>query len=134
MMNKKSLVKIIFFLILIIMFLSAFQTTMAWSVDIDKDFSRDETLVDPDKTGMLEARDIAAKIISNAISIVQVLGLGIAVIMLTALGIKYMVGSIEDKAQIKKHLMVYAIGAIVFFAAASILQIIQGFIKANFVV
>lgn len=133
-MKKKILMKLVCFFIITFVFVSFFQSTMAWSINMDTDFSRGETMQNSDTTGMQEARDTAAKIISSAISVIQVIGIGIAIIMLTSLGIKYMVGSIEDKAQVKKHATIYVLGAVVFFAAAAILQIIQGFIKANFVV
>lgn len=85
-------------------------------------------------SGVDEGKDVATKIISNAIAIVQIIGLGIAIIMLISLGMKYMVGSIEEKVEVKKHAGVYVLGAIVFFAATAILEIVQMFIQGNFVV
>lgn len=52
----------------------------------------------------------------------------IAVAMLMALGIKYMYASPGDKAQIKSHLTVYVIGAVVMFGASGILQIVKTFL------
>ncbi len=65
----------------------------------------------------------------SAITIAQVIGVGVAVIMLIVLGMKYMISAPDDKAQIKKHAVVYIIGAVVLFGASGILQIIKNFAK-----
>ncbi len=61
----------------------------------------------------------------SAITVTQVIGVGIAVIMLIVLGMKYMISAPEDKAQIKKHAVVYVIGAVVLFGAVGILEMIK---------
>lgn len=58
------------------------------------------------------------------ITIVQVAGSIISVICLIVLGIKYMTGSVEQKAQYKKTLLPYVIGAGLLFATTNILGII----------
>lgn len=60
-----------------------------------------------------------------AITIAQVIGVGIAVIMLIVLAMKYMTSAPSDRAEIKKHMVVYVIGAVVMFSAVGILQIIK---------
>ena len=50
----------------------------------------------------------------------------IAVVMVAALGIKYMVGSAEEKAEYKKSLLPLLIGAILVFGAAAIARVIVG--------
>ena len=62
-----------------------------------------------------------------ALTIVQVVGVGVAVIMLIILAIKYISAAPSDKAEIKKHAVVYVVGAIVLFAASGILQLIKTF-------
>ena len=47
--------------------------------------------------------------------------------MLVVIGIKYMMGSAEEKAEYKKTLMPYIIGAALVFAASAIAGIIYGF-------
>ena len=54
------------------------------------------------------------------ITIISVIGSIVSVIALIALGIKYMLGSVEERAQYKKTLMPYFIGAMFVFAASSI--------------
>jgi len=72
--------------------------------------------------------DVAAgNVIGAIIRIVQVVGVGVAVIMLIVLAIKYIAAAPSDKAEIKKHAVVYVVGAVVLFAAAGILEIIRQF-------
>lgn len=68
-------------------------------------------------------------IIGALINIVQIIGTGVAIIMLIVLAIKYISAAPGDKADIKKHAVVYVVGAIVLFAATGILQIIKSFSK-----
>ena len=63
----------------------------------------------------------------SALVVVQVVGVGVAVIMLVVLAIKYISAAPSDKAEIKKHAVVYVVGAIVLFAASGILGIIRTF-------
>ena len=71
--------------------------------------------------------DETRKIIGRIITIVQYFGVFIAVAMCISLGIKYMYSSPGDRAQIKNHLTVYIVGALVMFGATAILGIIKGF-------
>ena len=66
-------------------------------------------------------------IIGALINIIQIIGTGVAIIMLIVLAIKYISAAPGDKADIKKHAVVYVVGAIVLFAATGILQIIKNF-------
>lgn len=70
------------------------------------------------------------KIIGSVITIVQVIGVGVAIIMLIVLAIKYISAAPGDKADIKKHAVVYVVGAIVLFAASGLLGIIKNFASA----
>lgn len=69
------------------------------------------------------------RIIGSAITIVQVVGVGVAIIMLIVLAIKYISAAPGDKADIKKHAVVYVVGAVVLFAASGILGIVKNFAK-----
>ena len=59
----------------------------------------------------------------NIIGIAQVIGVGVAMTMLIVLGISYMVAAPGDKAEIKKHAVVYVVGAIFIFATTGIISI-----------
>ena len=57
---------------------------------------------------------------NNILSIIRVLGTVIAVGVLMVLGIKYMMGSAEEKAEYKKTMIPYLVGAILLFAAVNL--------------
>ena len=64
---------------------------------------------------------------NQLIQIISVIGSIASVIVLVIIGIKYMMGSAEEKAEYKKTLMPYVIGAALVFAASAIAGIIYGF-------
>ena len=47
--------------------------------------------------------------------------------MLIVLAIKYISAAPGDKAEIKKHAVVYVVGAVILFAATGILGIVKNF-------
>lgn len=53
-------------------------------------------------------------------TVVRTIGIVASVVFLIILGIKYMMGSVEEKAEYKKTLLPYALGAIFVFGAAVI--------------
>lgn len=61
------------------------------------------------------------------ITIARVICAAVAVAMLAILGMKYMSAAPSEKADIKKHAVVYIVGAVVMFACTGILSIIQKF-------
>lgn len=57
---------------------------------------------------------------NKVIGIIQVIGIIISVACLMILGIKYMMGSAEEKAEYKKTFIPYIVGAILLFAASAL--------------
>lgn len=64
---------------------------------------------------------------NKVIQIVSTVGSIASVIVLVVLGLKYMMGSAEEKAEYKKTLLPYIIGAALVFAASSIAGIVYNF-------
>ena len=58
------------------------------------------------------------------IGVVRTVGVLVAVVILLILGIKYMVGSAEEKADYKKSMIPYLVGAVLIFAASAIAGIV----------
>ncbi len=58
------------------------------------------------------------------ISVVRTVGALVAVVILLVLGIKYMVASAEEKADYKKSMIPYIVGAILIFGASAIAGIV----------
>lgn len=61
------------------------------------------------------------------IGLFQVAAVGVGTIMLVALAIKYMTSAPGDKAEIKKHAVVYIVGACMAFGATGVVEIIKTF-------
>lgn len=72
----------------------------------------------------------ANNIAGAVISVAKVVCAGVAIIMITVIAMKYMMAAPSEKADIKKHAVVYIVGAVVMFAATGILTIIQNFATA----
>ena len=77
--------------------------------------------ITPEKTTAFDK--IGGRIIGG----LQAVGNIIAVGILVVLGIKYMMGSAEEKAEYKKTMIPYVIGAVLIFAASNIAQMVYSF-------
>ncbi len=64
---------------------------------------------------------------SNIATVIRNVGVVVAVIILMVIGIKYMLGSAEEKAEYKKVFVPYVIGAVLLFAASAIAQVVVTF-------
>ncbi len=76
--------------------------------------------IDPKEPTGNEITGVGEKVIG----IVTMLGSILAVLVLVILGIKYMMGSTDEKAEYKKSMLPYVIGAVLVFAASSIASVI----------
>lgn len=61
---------------------------------------------------------------NKTITVISTIGSVISVIVIIVIGLKYMIGSVEEKAEYKKTLMPFLIGALFVFAASTIASII----------
>lgn len=114
---KKS-IKIIATLLLAVMIISMFSTVFAADSKAG--------VTDPGSlsgTGTDKFDTIGKRIIG----MVQAIGSIVSVLILVVLGIKYMMGSAEEKAEYKKTMIPYLIGAILIFAASNIASMIYSF-------
>jgi len=66
---------------------------------------------------------------NGIITVLTVIGTVISVIVLIILGLKYMMGSVEERAEYKKTMMPYVIGAALVFAASAIAGILYSFLS-----
>lgn len=67
------------------------------------------------------------QVMAAIITIARVIAVGVAIVMLLTLAMKYMMAAPGDKAEIKKSSVIYVVGAVVLFAVGGILSIIQKF-------
>ena len=130
-MNKtKRISKILIGLLAVMLLLSNISTIFATYSDKNSiTYSPYEFTKNPDgKTegGAIntedtrEIKDIGGKIVG----IIRVVGTMVAVGMIIVLGIKYMMGSAEERAEYKKTMFPYFIGAILIFGASTLAQMV----------
>lgn len=91
-----------------------------------------QTIENEVKVGVGTPSKTVEDFVGSIIRVLQIIFVGLGIIMLIVLGVKFMVGSIEQKAEIKKHLVHYTVGAILLFSAAGIVEIIKNFVVGNF--
>lgn len=58
------------------------------------------------------------------VGVVRTVGEAIAVVMLAIIGLKYVMGSVEEKAEYKQTMWPYILGAVLIFAGAALTNII----------
>ena len=110
----KKISKIIYSVVVIAMIMSIFSTAFAAVQPKDVTIST---------SGTNEITHIGGQVIG----FIQTVGSIVAVAILVVLGIKYMMGSAEEKAEYKKTMLPYVIGAILIFAASNVAQMIYTF-------
>lgn len=121
-MTKNVIKALVVALVAVLMIASLSTYVSAISLD-----EIDESTVTENAADTSGAADSLNRIIGAAITVVQVVGVGVAIIMLIVLAIKYISAAPGDKADIKKHAVVYVVGAVVLFAASGILGIVKNF-------
>lgn len=85
-------------------------------------------LFDGETTGDIatsSGENMAITILGDIFGVVRLVGIGLSVIVLTYMGIKYMLAAPSEKADIKGQYVKFVIGVIIFVAAATILEVIR---------
>lgn len=67
---------------------------------------------------------------NSIIAVVRIVGVVVAVVILLILGIKYMMGSAEEKADYKKSMIPYIVGAVLIFASTAIVGVVYDMANA----
>lgn len=76
---------------------------------------------DMDDESAKKIEDITSKILT----VISNIGIAVSVIILAAIGVKYMIGSIEERAEYKKDLIPYVIGAVMLFGITTVMKIVM---------
>ena len=64
----------------------------------------------------------------KTITVIGTIGSVVSVIVIIVIGIKYMLGSVEEKAEYKKVLIPFLIGALLVFAASTFAEVIYNIV------
>lgn len=116
-MRNKVLFKIALTILVLIVVIAnistCFATTPANFNFDDFDKTADSSLTTP-------VRDATGAILS----VVRIVGTGVAIIILAVVGMKYMIASPGDRADFKKAAIQYVVGAVIVFGASNILTVL----------
>lgn len=69
---------------------------------------------------------------NKILGVITTIGIVASVITLMILGVKYMMGSVEQKAEYKKSMIPYIIGIIILFSISTIVSIISTYTQNAF--
>jgi amino acid transporter len=79
--------------------------------------------------GLMQGADKIKDVGNKIIGVFQFVGTCASVIVVSIIGIKYMIGSVEEKAEYKKTMWPYIVGAILVFGITNLLPIIYTLAK-----
>ena len=111
-------IKILLIFMVCIMLFYTFGNSFIYAAN---DF--DANFWDP-STGGKEGDSKLLEIGNKIIGPIQVIGSLVSVIAIIIIGIKYMLGSVEEKAQYKETLGPYFLGAVLVFGITNVLSIV----------
>lgn len=113
---KKS-VKMISMALIILTILCSITTIVLGAKDLSQSI---KDLGNTEAQGTASVMNVGGMVVA----IVQTVGIVVAVVVLLVLGIKYMMGSAEEKAEYKKTMIPYIVGAVLIFAATTIVNVV----------
>lgn len=125
---NKSLKKISIIIITLILMLGSIYTTKSFAT-LPSDSGTDwGTAINPgDFDPSKDAEDMPSEIqskVNTAFTIVQIVGVVVSTVGASVLGIKYLLGSVEKKAEYKKTMIPYIVGIIFIACTPTILRLI----------
>ena len=119
-MKKINKIRIILLIVMAIFVLINLTGNVFAAVNIDN-IEDDNTSVD----GSTELQTIGSIILSGITGV----GIVLAVVVVAIIGVKYMMGSAEEKAEYKKSMMPYLVGALLVFGASAIARAVIGLVQ-----
>lgn len=114
-MNKK-MIKIISIILIIFALVT---------ISVDSFALKSPNQIEPNTS--TEGGKAVSNIGSSIMGILQTTGIIVSVLILIIIGIKYMMGSAEEKAEYKKTMIPYIVGAGLIFAASAFAQVVYDF-------
>ena len=115
---KKDTIKKILSIILVLLIMSFILPNFSFAADTINPGDWEPTKYTEEQ--VQEITGIAATIVG----VIRVIGVIVTVIVLIVLGIKYMAGSASERADYKKTMIPYLVGAVIFFGLSQILATI----------
>ena len=115
-MNKKKIIIKVLTMVMIVCIISM-STITSFA------FDPSELTGKPGVSGTNEVKSLG----QSLVGIIQTAGIVVSVVIMLVLGIKYMMGSAEEKAEYKKSMIPYLVGAIILFGASTIVNVVYQF-------
>lgn len=122
-MKKKKILIVIFILFIII--ICASQNSYATIDSVINNMSGVQTAASGADTGI-------GKVINIIIGLMQIAGSGISLIVVTMMGIKYILASADEKADVKKQIIPIVIGCVLLFGAVNLMAALEEFSLSSF--
>lgn len=119
---KKKIIKILCVIAVILGIVLSTHVVLASNVTGLFDGTAEGGDVDPS-----QGIELTTDVIGKILSVIRIVAVSLAVVVLTYLGIKYMLAAPSEKAEIKKQYITFVIGVVVFVAATTILDLIKNF-------
>ncbi len=119
-MNKKTM-KILAFVVTLFMVIAMMSSVVNAASGVN--LTPNQITANIDSNSQTQITSVGGKIVG----IIQVIGIVIAVVVIMVVGIKYMMGSVEEKAEYKKTMMPYIIGAVLIFAGSTLANVVYQF-------
>ena len=117
-MKLKSILKIILVIILVIILFGKSEVRADGISDV---ISGGDDFIQAGSSEGVKVDEAKLKDTSSAIyNILLIIGIAVAVIISSILGIRFMIGSAEEKANVKDELVPFIVGCIVVFGAFAI--------------
>lgn len=133
-MNKNK-VKIFIYAIIIILSLIVFLIPTEAKAKNDFEIKLAKGIVNPDDYEPSDLTEGDTTVIttkaSKITSTIGVIGIIVSVVTLILIGIKFMTGSIEEKAEYKKSMIPYLIGVFIFLTITQLLNIVVKIIEGT---
>lgn len=121
-MKKKIIISIV--IILLVNLVICFNN-IALGVSSIEDLIEDPTMQNVSTPDDSESGIVSG--INGVIGLLQFVGSGISIIVVTILGMKYILASPADKADVKKSIMPIIIGCVLLFGAVNLVSAIMSF-------
>lgn len=126
-MKSKFVLKIFKFLVISILVAMIFSNAVFAAFDVTNTFTGEfgnTSNAEANKKVKATATSVQ-DVLVTALTAIRIAGMAIAIIMLIVVGIKIMLASPSEKANVKQYTMNYVIGAFILLSASGIVSIVQ---------
>lgn len=114
--------KTIFLIIILLMAIIVCMPNCSYADDTGLGDLENYRGTNPDSTEL-------TRIVGEVLGIIRAIGTVVSVVVLISIGLKYMLASVQERADYKKTLIPYIAGAVILFTGTTIPQLIYEFME-----